>query len=198
MKTGVVATAAALALLSAAGSADAALVMFDGTPSISFADGTFSHHLSGVRADGFYAQSPFAAINGWGQNGEYIQFNSAVTLDSLVLGACTTCYNAHPTTFTVNLYDAASILLDSQSISGSSTEETLNFNRSGVTKVEFTFEGTDGTNPYQDGRKVAWFLVRDVAYSLGEGVPEPATWALMIGGFGLAGGALRRRRAREA
>jgi len=27
------------------------------------------------------------------------------------------------------------------------------------------------------------------------GVPEPSTWALMIGGFGLAGGALRRRRA---
>ena len=27
------------------------------------------------------------------------------------------------------------------------------------------------------------------------GVPEPASWALMIGGFGLAGAALRRRRA---
>jgi hypothetical protein len=26
-------------------------------------------------------------------------------------------------------------------------------------------------------------------------VPEPATWAMMIGGFGLVGGALRRRRA---
>lgn len=28
----------------------------------------------------------------------------------------------------------------------------------------------------------------------GPGVPEPASWALMIGGFGLAGAALRRRR----
>jgi hypothetical protein len=29
-------------------------------------------------------------------------------------------------------------------------------------------------------------------------VPEPATWAIMVGGFGLAGAALRRRRARTA
>lgn len=34
-------------------------------------------------------------------------------------------------------------------------------------------------------------MARDVA----QGVPEPATWALMLCGFGLAGGALRRRRA---
>jgi hypothetical protein len=25
-------------------------------------------------------------------------------------------------------------------------------------------------------------------------VPEPATWAMMLGGFGLLGGAVRRRR----
>jgi len=30
------------------------------------------------------------------------------------------------------------------------------------------------------------------------GVPEPATWAMMIGGFGMAGAALRRRPARNA
>jgi len=33
-----------------------------------------------------------------------------------------------------------------------------------------------------------------IARGADAGVPEPASWALMIGGFGLAGGALRRRR----
>ena len=33
---------------------------------------------------------------------------------------------------------------------------------------------------------------------IGPSVPEPATWAMMIGGFGLAGGALRRRATRTA
>ncbi len=32
-----------------------------------------------------------------------------------------------------------------------------------------------------------------VTYSILPGVPEPASWALMIAGFGLAGGAMRRR-----
>jgi hypothetical protein len=36
----------------------------------------------------------------------------------------------------------------------------------------------------------------DYAFSIEgtSGAPEPAGWALMIGGFGLAGAALRRRR----
>ena len=36
---------------------------------------------------------------------------------------------------------------------------------------------------------------RDYAFTLtGNAVPEPATWAMMIAGFGIIGGALRRRR----
>lgn len=45
-------------------------------------------------------------------------------------------------------------------------------------------------NPYDNLN--ASILVVD-AFNLAE-VPEPSTWALMIGGFGLAGAALRRRR----
>jgi hypothetical protein len=29
--------------------------------------------------------------------------------------------------------------------------------------------------------------------NLNAGVPEPASWAMMVGGFGLVGGAMRRR-----
>jgi hypothetical protein len=44
------------------------------------------------------------------------------------------------------------------------------------------------------------FVLDDIAFgtTLPGGVPEPASWALMIGGFGLAGAALRRRRATAA
>lgn len=38
----------------------------------------------------------------------------------------------------------------------------------------------------------------DAARVPGGVVPEPATWAMMIGGFGLVGGALRRRRGKIA
>jgi hypothetical protein len=45
------------------------------------------------------------------------------------------------------------------------------------------------TNPSHQSFGIGWPI---------PGVPEPATWALMIGGFGLAGAQLRRRRAAAA
>lgn len=47
--------------------------------------------------------------------------------------------------------------------------------------------------PYDFGQ--AELIGGDVHFTIGAGVPEPASWAMMIGGFALVGGALRRRRA---
>lgn len=166
-------------------------------PATSFADGTFSTDLSGIFHDGFYPYLGLtSATNGVGQNGEFIRFSKPVTLKSLSIGKCFFCYDSHPATFTVKLYNAAAGLVDSRSVAASSTLQELTFEDKGITKVEFTFAGDDGTNPYGDGRRVAFYEVRDVFYSLS--APEPAAWTMMIGGFGLTGAALRRRRARAA
>ena len=45
-------------------------------------------------------------------------------------------------------------------------------------------------------RKNSWVFLSEVSFGgPSRGVPEPATWGLMIAGFGMAGAALRRRRA---
>jgi hypothetical protein len=54
-----------------------------------------------------------------------------------------------------------------------------------VNQLNFrTSTGTEGVVAYID----------DVSYSVSAFVPEPATWAMMISGFGLAGAAVRRQR----
>jgi hypothetical protein len=47
---------------------------------------------------------------------------------------------------------------------------------------------------YQSGLAFDGLAVNGVEVPVGPGVPEPATWALMIAGFGMAGVALRQRR----
>ena len=53
---------------------------------------------------------------------------------------------------------------------------------------------------FADGRRISAFTAFrsdggvNVAASFDAAVPEPTTWALMIGGFGMAGWMLRRRR----
>ena len=55
---------------------------------------------------------------------------------------------------------------------------------SGALRPFLSVDGGDNVGP----------LIDNFSLSATGGVPEPATWGLMIAGFGLAGGALRRRR----
>jgi len=55
----------------------------------------------------------------------------------------------------------------------------------------FSFS-TGGGSLYVNWQGVQTFTGATVA--LGGAVPEPASWALMLGGFGLVGGAMRSRR----
>ncbi|HEY9234280.1 MAG TPA: PEPxxWA-CTERM sorting domain-containing protein, partial [Phenylobacterium sp.] len=67
---------------------------------------------------------------------------------------------------------------------------TFNFAESGPhLKILWTNNGT------QD-QKIGDLFSQDIPFShvTGGAVPEPATWAMMITGFGLAGAAIRRRR----
>ena len=63
----------------------------------------------------------------------------------------------------------------------------------GILRLEY-FEDFDDGSVNPDGRWDSGSITFTYEAVAGPGVPEPATWAMMIGGFGMAGAAMRRRR----
>ena len=68
----------------------------------------------------------------------------------------------------------------------------------GSTFSSVPYSGPDMRFDFGGGSSLAsatseWKYVRDYVTPAVGAVPEPATWALMLGGFGIAGSALRRR-----
>ena len=57
----------------------------------------------------------------------------------------------------------------------------------------YNVTGTGGSDQisFAFQNQPAYFALDNISLSA---VPEPATWAMMIGGFGMVGGAMRRRR----
>lgn len=83
-----------------------------------------------------------------------------------------------------NAYNIDGDLVDSYSVQFAPGNvggwTALNLAGAGITRVQF---GSSNLN----------WLADDLSFTVGGAVPEPATWAMMITGFGLAGAALRRR-----
>lgn len=89
---------------------------------------------------------------------------------------------------------------------------TFSWNPGGTTMVLATFGSSGGCShpsdsfcafvsdlstgtPYfvEQSRQTGGWVARTITAGGGPGVPEPATWGLMIAGFGLVGASLRRR-----
>jgi len=80
-----------------------------------------------------------------------------------------------------------------------SGDNALLINYDGASNVATTpisyFSGIDATFDTDRGSVTITSAVNGTfAASVAGAVPEPATWAMMIGGFGMVGGAVRRRR----
>ncbi len=101
-------------------------------------------------------------------------------------------FGASDDPWTLRAYDAANNLLDTLIISpvnGSNAGDFFGILANGVTRATLTGPGSDHI-----------FLDNFTTGGAGpiSAVPEPATWAMMIAGFGLAGAAIRGNRRREA
>lgn len=106
-----------------------------------------------------------------------------VTINNVNLGSNSAFYrNNSPGPYPIELDGLTTVLTASASGLMVGSQYSLTFNifdtgDSGYDSAVFIQGGTIGTVPVPPGA-----------------VPEPATWAMMIGGFGLAGAAMRRRR----
>ena len=114
-----------------------------------------------------------------------VAFNAgfASTLSSLDLDIA----GFTPTTLTIYDKNGATLLSVSVVLTGGALTDPGTYSHYGVTSSNgiggFSFTGGASVNTSID----------NIVVNSGASVPEPATWALMIGGFGLAGAALRRR-----
>jgi hypothetical protein len=131
-----------------------------------------------------YSNSPAAyAQSGFGEIRFDVLTPGTLTLDSIDLGG----WPNTPRTIAVRVYDLSyNLLASSNPVAPALSLLTVNFGQSSTSGLIFQF-GLDGFNGG----------IQNVTFSFNDGtdvVPEPASWAMLIAGFGLVGATLRRRR----
>jgi choice-of-anchor A domain-containing protein len=131
------------------------------------------------------------------------QYQSAANLD----------YNLHGIPTIINVSGGTSITDNANSNNGAFDNDVL-FNFEGATSIAFNrqvsgsvlapyatisnnspLEGSVAVAGFNQGGEVHQFAFASaLPGAFGSATPEPASWAMMLAGFGLAGAALRRRR----
>ena len=123
------------------------------------------------------------------------ELDLATVLAGLAVDTFSFYWGSVDTYNTLRVYDTSNMLLlevlggDLPPANGNTTSSNSNI------RVNFLVTGADRTNlgrlEFTSTGKA--FEIDDVAFAT-SAIPEPATWAMMITGFGLAGAAIRRRR----
>lgn len=93
------------------------------------------------------------------------------------------------------VYDANYTFYTDENGGGFLNSFTAYFSRQvfgGATSAPIFYNGSYDLSDFGGGPLVGTLTITDAANAPG-GVPEPASWALMVAGFGAAGAALRRR-----
>ncbi len=190
MKRLILAGAAAAAL---SFSANAATIDFNGetsnnVASLTIGSVTFTAPGGTVYTNGF-GNTPNGTVGLIGYNGSTFptlraDIAGGTNFVSIDLGD----FNADADALFLNVFDAANVLLGSDAINipGSFVGlMTLSVNAPGIAYATFGGVGVAGSSVYADN------FTFD---GPGGGIPEPATWALMVFGFGITGAAMRSRR----
>jgi hypothetical protein len=173
----------------------------------SLAHDDFFRFHNPLTIDGFFFSNPGAgnggpeALASWGRTQSFNADPGGATLFQNFPGTTTSVSKVGGGTFALTSIDLAdvynngnggNIRFDFFSALGNSTVtvtidnlpglETFFFNKTDLTSFDITALTTEGP----------WLQMDNVVLD-GAVIPEPASWAMMIAGFGLAGSAMRRR-----
>ncbi|WP_374390169.1 PEPxxWA-CTERM sorting domain-containing protein [Sandaracinobacter sp.] len=174
---------ACAALFSASGASAAVAVnynncgtagVFDAPFSYSSCAGGYEKNVLNNSTDGVDSQK--AALQALGFDTSGFDFNSYFKIDGL--GGADVTSPPAPLMKGITIFG---IHFGNSSVLGNATAFYKFDAGAGTTTIPFATKGSSGFVLYQTGDG-------------GDVVPEPATWAMMIAGFGLVGSAMRRRR----